>query len=226
MTGKTHRAGGVVAAMVGFTLLQDKGLLFDNINPLVQFAVIYPFAYWGSTASDLDHAPESIPSHDVVSKAINKVLHLTNKIDNGKNIFTGILNAKHRSWQTHSIEIFAILLLLLRNILKGDVSGIGEADTVFVSLMLMGVIIGLLAHLILDVITPSGIVIATTSLLNKLFKLKLPEKIHLVPNIKFFATGGTWETLIYNILNILSVLCFIYLILQYANILPFNISFY
>lgn len=226
MTGKTHRAGGVVAAMVGFTLLRDKGLLFNNINPLVQFAIIYPFAYWGSTASDLDHNPDSIPSKDIVSKAINKVLHLTEKIDNGKNPITGILNAKHRSWQTHSIEIFALLILLLHNILHSKVTSIGDADMLIVSLILMGIVIGMMAHLILDVITPSGIVIATTSLLNKAFNLNLPTKIHLVPNAKFFATGGAWETLIYHILNISSVLCFIYLVLQYANILPFEIKFY
>lgn len=226
MTGKTHRAGGVVAAMVGFTMLKNHGLLFDNINPLVQFAVIYPFAYWGSTASDLDHNPESIPSKDIVSKAINKVLHLTEKIDNGKNPVTGILNAKHRSWQTHSVEIFALLILLLNSMLKGKFASLGDADTVIISLMLMGVIIGILAHLVLDVITPSGILIATTSLLNSIFKLKLPTKIHLVPNLKFFATGGTWENLIYRILSIASVLCFIYLVLQYTAILPFDISFY
>ena len=55
MTGNTHRAGGMLCSVVGFALLKEQGLLLPEINPCIQWLVMYPFCYWGSTASDLDH---------------------------------------------------------------------------------------------------------------------------------------------------------------------------
>ena len=77
MTGKTHRVGGMIWVLGGFTYLESKGLLLRNVNPLLQLTVMYPFALYGSIVSDLDHNANSIPSKDIVSVAINRVLHLT-----------------------------------------------------------------------------------------------------------------------------------------------------
>ena len=77
MTGKTHRVGGMLCVLGGFTYLESKGLLLRNVNPLLQLTVMYPFALYGSIVSDLDHNANSIPSKDIVSIAINRVLHLT-----------------------------------------------------------------------------------------------------------------------------------------------------
>ena len=36
MTGKTHRVGGMVCVLGGFTYLESKGLLLRDVNPLLQ----------------------------------------------------------------------------------------------------------------------------------------------------------------------------------------------
>ena len=36
MTGKTHRVGGMLCVLGGFTYLESKGFLLINVNPLLQ----------------------------------------------------------------------------------------------------------------------------------------------------------------------------------------------
>ena len=109
MQGKTHRIGGVLCAATGYVLLSSKGLLLKDVNPLLQLAVMYPFAIYGSVMPDLDHHWESAPVRDPVSWGINKVLHLANGKSNIAKPLK-LFDAKHRSWQTHS-DIFLILLI-------------------------------------------------------------------------------------------------------------------
>ena len=92
MQGATHRAGGVTAMLVGYTYLRSKGFPLVDNAPIASFVAMYPFAIWGSTASDLDHYPGSvwdeakligarhghtIPSQDIVSRTFSHLLHLT-----------------------------------------------------------------------------------------------------------------------------------------------------
>ena len=43
MTGKTHKAGGMLCTIVGFTILKENGLLINNVNEGVQWLMMYPF---------------------------------------------------------------------------------------------------------------------------------------------------------------------------------------
>jgi hypothetical protein len=93
-------------------------------------------------------------------------------------------------------------------------------------LILTGIGLGVVAHLILDILTPQGIWSCLFVGINKLISLVLhkdvillPEKIHLVPNIGFFATGGMWETAIRRLLKIAAVLSVVYLmVLMFPDI--------
>ena len=67
MTGKTHRVGGMLCCLGGYTLLEANGMLLGDVNPLLQLTIMYPFAIYGSTVSDLDHHWQSAPSKDIVS---------------------------------------------------------------------------------------------------------------------------------------------------------------
>lgn len=179
MLGKTHHAGGSLAALVAFEVLKSKGLLIPDCNEIVQLMMMYPFASFGSIFSDLDHGPDSIPSKDPIAIGINRVLH--------------ILGAKHRSWQTHSLLVTGGLcslifaLILLGSSIYGDIYVIEWA---FLRLAMIGFICGVGSHLILDSITPGGISVWPG------FKLRF------VPKSSFFATGGKWETFIFYILVI------------------------
>lgn len=224
MTGKTHRVGGMLCVLGGFTYLESKGLLLRNVNPILQLTVMYPFALYGSIVSDLDHNANSIPSKDIVSVAINRVLHLTsglNESTGGKNKMFGILDAKHRSWQTHS-DLFLIVLMyaLYQMVME---TKLATVESVIWSLVGMGFILGVISHLILDMITPEGIWSFVLVGIGKVTGNKvIPKKIRLVPDSKFFSTGGPWESLVRNILWLCCVVLFIRLIYLMT---PYRITF-
>lgn len=224
MTGKTHRVGGMLCVLGGFTYLESKGLLLRNVNPLLQLTVMYPFALYGSIVSDLDHNANSIPSKDIVSVAINRVLHLTsglNESTGGRNKVFGLLDAKHRSWQTHSdLFLVALIYALYKMVME---TKLATVESVIWSLVGMGFILGVISHLVLDMITPEGIWSFILVGISKVTGKKLiPKKLRLVPDSKFFSTGGPWESLVRNILWICCVVLFIRLIYLMT---PYRITF-
>lgn len=224
MTGKTHRVGGMLCVLGGFTYLESKGLLLRNVNPLLQLTVMYPFALYGSIVSDLDHNANSIPSKDIVSVAINRVLHLTsglNESTGGRNKVFGLLDAKHRSWQTHSdLFLVALMYALYQMVME---TKLATVESVIWSLVGMGFILGVISHLVLDMITPEGIWSFILVGISKVTGKKLiPKKLRLVPDSKFFSTGGPWESLVRNILWICCVVLFIRLIYLMS---PYRITF-
>lgn len=244
----------MVVSVAGFMFLKANGLLIPEVNEAVQLMVIYPFALWGSTCSDLDHHWESSPSKDIISRGINAMLHLTSKTcDRLENTFTDlqckksvvyklckVFDASHRSWQTHSDLTLAVILGLLF-LVQSDVLGtsLGVVDVSILSLVLSGVSLGILAHLVLDLITPQGIWLVSFVVLNKLISFitrkkfdKLPEKVHIVPNVKFFATGEKWEDVVGFTLRGGAVLSLIYAVFSLSgfftyilDLLPFEITF-
>lgn len=240
MTKKTHQAGGMLVSIIGFALLRDKGLLLDNVNDGLQWLVIYPYTMWGSTASDLDHHWDSCPSKDYASKVINTVLHpskplckvLTKlhiiKKDGKVYDFINTINAKHRSWQTHSDLTLVLMLYLLYSVLNGKIPSLTDIDRAISSLVLGGISLGIIAHFILDILTPEGVWSILFKTINTILRHKiLPEKISLVPRTqnRFFATGGNWESFIRWILIVstyLALLWFSYILLE--PYLPYKIN--
>ena len=214
----------MLCVLGGFTYLESKGLLLRNVNPLLQLTVMYPFALYGSIVSDLDHNANSIPSKDIVSVAINRVLHLTsglNESTGGRNKMFGILDAKHRSWQTHSdLFLVALMYALYQMVME---TKLATVESVIWSLVGMGFILGVISHLILDMITPEGIWSILLVGVGRVTGNKvMPKKLRLVPDSKFFSTGGPWESLVRNILWICCVVLFIRLIYLMT---PYRITF-
>ena len=220
MTGKTHRVGGVLCVLGGFTYLESKGLLLNNVSPAIQLLVMYPFAVYGSTFPDLDHNENAIPSRDIVSVVINKVLHLSNA-EKGP---LGLFKAKHRSWQTHSDLFFALSLALMWHVLKLPQVGY-SAEKAILMLVGLGFSLGLVSHMLLDMLTPEGLWSLLFIGIGKIFsflKSILPRKIRLVPYTKFFYTGGKWESFVRTVLWVLSII----LLVRIVYILsPYEIVF-
>lgn len=250
MTGATHRAGGMLVSIVGFAILREKGLLLPNVNEVVQWLVMYPFTMWGSVASDLDHHWESCPSKDIPSRAVNMALHITkpakkmldrmmsesSRKRNPVYKLVDFLNASHRSWQTHSdLTLFAMLYLLYK-VFTGAAGSLSVTDTAIVTLVLTGICLGVVAHFILDSLTPDGIWLVGLAVLNSilhLFKVKvsLPQKLHLVPKTQFFATGGPWEQFVQKVLKVCTILVLIWFVyVQFApylaRFIPWEIQIY
>lgn len=250
MTGSTHKAGGMLVSIVGFAILREKGLLLPNVNEGLQWLVMYPFTMWGSIASDLDHHWDSCPQKDYPSRLVNMALHITKPVkksldktltDSQKkhNVIYKVadtLNASHRSWQTHSDLTLFLMLYLLWSVFSGKIVGFGAVDTTIATLVLTGICLGIIAHFILDSITPEGIWMIGLVILNKILKLfnpriNLPQKLHLVPHKKFFATGGKWEQLVQKVLKIatwVALIWFFYVLASpfLSEVIPFQITFY
>lgn len=236
MTGKTHRAGGAFVAVVGYVVLRDNGFTLKDSNDYIQLLAMYPFAIWGSLASDLDHNPDSIPCKDIFSVFVNKLLHLTRKsykrysevlksdsydAKTKRRVRNSIryrvsrfLNARHRSWQTHSDLTFLALMLAVMFLFFR--MSLTSTDTVLVNIMSTGVLLGLISHLVLDALTTDGIHLLLMRAINLTIlgksKFQLPEKLHLVPRSKFFSCESKWETFIRWLLNSLTVFSFGYFI--------------
>ena len=216
MEGKTHRVGGVLGAVAGFLILQHKNMLIPEVNPILQLSLMYPFSIYGSVFSDLDHNWDSSPAKDPISWAVNKVLHLTSEISGTKKDYpsiVGAFSAKHRSWQTHS-EIFFALLIALNWYLFTLPS---DVNMILLRLMVMGFTIGVVSHLILDMLTPAGIWCMSLSMI-----LRKKIMIKLVPKSSFFVTGGPWERLVRSLMWV--VIIFLFILIAY-QMCPYELQF-
>lgn len=241
MTGETHQQGGVLVSVIGFSLLQKHGLLFSDVNLGVQWLMMYPFVIYGSVLPDLDHHWDSCPDRGLPSLVINKVLHagkkpckrmeetMTAKERRGSMIykFCSIFYAKHRSWQTHSDLSFFVLLGFLMLLLNGKFASLSAGDSLFLRIMLTGLTLGVMSHLVLDMMTIDGIHCLLFKAVNKLSKgtLKLPEKLRLVPKWGMFSTDTKWESFVRTLLKIATALSVLYLFYQaIKGYLPYIIS--
>lgn len=244
MTSDTHKKGGLVASITGFYLLKKYGLLLGNVDETIQLLIMYPFTIWGSTACDLDHHWGSCPSRDTASWLINKTLHLTSKtrdvmkdtlhISNKWFLYRvlGIFDAGHRSWQTHSDLTILISIAFIVMLLSGKFTMLTPVDTVFVVLMAMGILIGIMAHFLLDMLTPSGIHLmifkGINNLISKIAKHKvkiLPEKIRLVPDSPFFATGSDWESIVSKVLSVLKIVLTVFFLIDSLDLFEITFTF-
>lgn len=228
MTGDTHKAGGVLCSLVGFMLLKKYNMLLPGVNEFLQLAVIYPYATWGSTASDLDHHWDSCPDKSLPNRVINTLLHATtplykqmealpSSVNKSNPIYSlaKLFSASHRSWQTHSDLTLLLVLVVLKNALTG-IDGLGTVSNSILALVTTGIGIGLIAHFILDMLNPDGIWFTFGKVCNHFLKRKvLPEKIRLVPKSSSFCTNTPWETLVRRVLKVLTVLAFIVFTLSY-----------
>lgn len=246
MTGKTHKMGGMLVSVVGFTVLKKNGLLLPDVNEGIQWLAMYPFCMWGSIASDLDHHWDSCPSKDIPSWFVHKALHITepvykrldNKLSNSEKKSSILyktskfLTARHRSWQTHSDLTFVAMLWLLYSLVNGKFSIFTSTDILLLTFMLTGVCLGIVAHFILDLLTPEGVWNTIVVLINRfILKGKLPrhyEKWHFVPKMKCFATGSSWEDFVYKVLRVLTIIAVVYLLFDVFNLfdlIPYRIEF-
>ena len=217
MTGKTHKVGGMVGCLAGFAVLQSKGLLLEEVNPLLQLVVMYPFAIYGSILPDLDQVEDSLPSDDLVSKCVYGMLHITTPLrkwlEKGGKVrkwflkklgwLLGVLDARHRSWQTHSdlsLLVFGLLCMALVKVNSGF-------NAMLLILITVGLMCGVVSHLFLDCFTRAGVWSVILSLMNLLKGKKELFRIRFVPNKPWFSVdyNGAWEKLVRKLLRVVGV---------------------
>lgn len=246
MTGKTHKRGGMLMSLVGFVFLKHNNMLLSDVYEVLQWLVIYPFCIWGSMASDLDKNWAMCPSKDYPSRVVHMLLHITapfqamydKKLSEREKKISVVyrlvytLNAHHRSWQTHSDITLIGLFLLLKFLMGEKCASLGAVNSTILLLIATGVAMGVVEHILLDILTPEGMKLVIFSLINKVLKLIkmpaiLPEVFRLVPKRGYFATGGNWEKAVNKGLKIATNVLFVFCLFLYfiKPLIPFEISF-
>lgn len=185
MTGPTHKVYSILFAFLTVILLYHIDI--SNINYYLILIIVLLVSKKGAVFPDLDHNWSSIGDKSVPNKIINTIIHIT--------------GGKHRSWQTHSIDICTIFTLAtyfvpcyLYNI--GKITDINKEVMIIIGL---GFASGWISHLFSDMMTSAGV---------RLFCF-LKFKVRFVPK-KIgklrFNTGNEWEKFNYKTISILNKL--------------------
>lgn len=177
MTSPTHKEFSIVWACLAAIIIYTHGL--SEINFYLALIVMIPLSSAGALFPDLDHSWENIKVKNSITWIINKILKIT--------------GAKHRSWQTHSLDIalvFCILSIQIPLLLQGN-DIIDSFNREILSIIWFGFGIGWLSHLFSDMLTSGGV--RLLCFYNKTYEF-VPKKI-----FKFkFNTGGDWEEFVHN----------------------------
>lgn len=185
MTSKTHKVYSVsFALIVGMVMYKNN---ITVVNYYLSLLILLLISKQGALFPDVDHIWKNVKEKTTVNWIINKLIHIT--------------GGKHRSWQTHSIDIWAIFGFITR-FLPNYLYNKGVIDIVnkeVLSLVLIGFISGWGSHLFSDMLTPEGVRLVCWN--N--FKLKFVPRA--VGRLKF-NTGGSWEEFNYKTMRIINII--------------------
>lgn len=196
MTGPTHRRFSVGFAYIAVILIY----IFNatEVNYYLALLIILMTAKAGAIFPDLDHDWHNVGIKTVPNWIINKIIHIT--------------GGKHRSWQTHSIDICAIFTVVsyfLPRVLfnLGKISAINKEMLIII---LIGFASGWISHLFADSLNGTGV--RLFCFVKKTVKI-VPKKIGKLR----FNTGGDWENFVCGIVKVVNIiLCIICLIYPIA----------
>lgn len=184
MTYKTHRQFSVSFGLITMMILYTLG--FTSINYYAGLIIVLQISKYGALFPDIDHEWQYVKDKTIPNWIINKFIHLT--------------NGKHRSWQTHSLDIVAIATMIsiyLPNYLY-DNGKIGLVDREVWFIILLGFCSGWISHMVSDMLTSAGVRLVCW----KDFKLALvPKKFIFI----HFKTGEGWEEFCYKIIRMINL---------------------
>lgn len=193
MTAPTHRQYSICFGYVTLVILYNLGI--TNVNYYLALPLILMASRYGAVFPDLDHSWQNVSDKTFLNKIINVLIHAT--------------GGKHRSWQTHSIDIViysGLLSWFLPNKLY-QVGMITDVNKEVLLLLLLGFMSGWVSHMFSDMLTSEGV--RLVCILK--FKIKLVPK--RIGNLKF-NTGHEWEKFNYKIVKVLniflSIICLAY----------------
>ncbi len=193
MTAPTHRQYAICTAFIAAMVLYN--LKLSEISYYLTLPILILTSKYGAIFPDIDCHWHNIKEKTVPNWIINKLIRLT--------------GGRHRSWQTHSIDIVVVLTIMsyygptiLYN--NGKITNVNKEVAIII---LMGFMSGWVSHIIADMLTSAGVRI--------LFFSRV--KIALVPKriggIQF-STGSDWETFNYKVIRffniIIGFICLIY----------------
>lgn len=186
MTEKTHAVGSLVFATGAFLIMDKCNMLDTQIVKIAQYGIITPYALWGTQIPDFD---QDNPNR-IVTNPVNRLI---------MDLFK-VLGAKHRGIISHVLPIFLSGIVCLLMQLSIITFGMHKLSLDVLHLMLLGLFLGLLSHLILDMCTKDGIYVCG-------------KRVALVPKTDIFKTGSPYEktfrSVLYIVCCILCIFCII-----------------
>ena len=160
MTYRTHREFAVVFVLIANIVIYKLGL--SKTNYFINMAVMLLFGKQGALFPDVDHTWQNVKEKTVINKVINVIIHMT--------------GGTHRSWQTHSWDIWLASLI---GVLYINSRLSYEDSTVFI-VIIMGFWLGWFSHLFSDMLTSGGVRILCIS--KKTTVSIVPKHANLVTN--------------------------------------------
>ncbi len=185
MTAPTHRAVAIGWLLIGCMILYKTSM--TEINYYLSMIIMLRVGRYGAEFPDIDHSWQNVKEKTVPNLIINKLIHVT--------------GGKHRSWQTHSLDIVLVVSILSYIIPWGLYSRglISLVNKEVLSLILIAFSLGWISHLFSDMLTSAGVRITCLS----------KVKMALVPKQLFglrFNTGHEWEEFVYKLTKKLNLL--------------------
>lgn len=201
MTYPTHKQYAVSFSFIAAMLLYKFGM--TQIDYFLALPILILTAKYGGLFPDIDHHWQSVKDKTVPNWIINKLIHIT--------------GGKHRSWQTHSIDILvaSTLFMYFTPEVLYKYSKITLVNKEVMGIILMGFCAGWASHLLADMMTSAGV---------RLFCWNKKIIIKLVPKHigKFrFNTGNEWEEFVFKSVRTINILLGIVCII-YPFILGYN----
>ncbi len=184
MTAATHKQFAIAWVLIGNAILSMQEL--TQINYYLSMIIMVQIAKYGALFPDIDCAWNSVKEKNGFTRIMNFLIRVT--------------GGKHRSWQTHSLDLALLMLLaaywLPRHLCQYEVINVLNME--IFQLIMIAFTIGWLSHLFSDMLNAEGIRI--------LFFLKF--HLALVPKqfmgIKF-KTGEEWEGLVLRFTKMLNL---------------------
>lgn len=161
MTYRTHREFSIWFALLLNILVYE--LKLSNTNYYLNLVVMLLFSKQGALFPDVDHNWQNVKEKTMVNRVINFIIHAT--------------GGKHRSWQTHSFDIWLVSLIGLLAV----INKLGFEDRAVALLVILGFYGGWFSHLFSDALTLEGIRVFCFS--SKLKIRLVPKQANLTVNL-------------------------------------------
>ena len=195
MTGPTHRKFAVFFVYLLSIVYYRMNII--NIYYYLALPIMLLVGQYAAKWCDYDHHKKSLPDKNFISKMFSKLIHLT--------------GGKHRSWQTHSLDIAVwatVLAWVVPNELyKRQIVSIINREVMLI--LALSFCLGWLSHLFCDMLNGVGIRLFCW---NKFTIAFVPMGIHIkiwkftIINMRF-NTGNAWEAFVYRTVGKINYVC-------------------
>lgn len=177
MTYKTHREFSVSFVIIANAISWKLGI--TEINYYIGLIVLILFGKQGALFPDVDHTWRNVKEKTILNRVINLLIHIT--------------GGRHRSWQTHSWDIWLYSFIISIYITFRFLNGL---DKTVMILIIFGFWSGWFSHLFSDMLSSGGVRIFC--FWKKTISI-VPKQANLVKNIVV--------SLLFIVISVITYLC-------------------